>query len=237
MIIFQDISAYLTLICFAYIVGSINFSIIIYHIVKNGDIRNLGSKNAGATNIARFLGTKIGVLVMFLDILKSISVMFTAIALKQNVGFFHNTNHLEIIAVFILIGHCYPVFYNFRGGKGAACALGIVLSLNWVLFLVALLLVFLIVVLTKHVSVASLSTTWIIFLLSWIPWFNHGPQTPYVIVGDYSFIYWPLAIAIISLFMTFKHRVNIMKLISGKESKIYLFKKTKNKKPTVINNS
>ncbi len=234
MIIFQDISAYFILICFAYLVGSINFSIIIYHIIKNGDIRNLGSKNAGATNIARFLGTKIGILVMFLDILKSVSVMFTSIALKENVNFFHNANHLEVIAVFILIGHCYPVFYNFRGGKGAACALGIVLSLNWVLFLIALFLVFAIVVITKYVSVASLATTWIIFILSWIPWLNHGPETPYVIVGDNAFIYWPLAIAIISLFMTFKHRVNIMKLISGKESKIYLFKKMKKQKQ--INN-
>ncbi len=232
MIIFQDISAYFILICFAYLVGSINFSIIIYHIMKHGDIRDLGSKNAGATNVARYLGTKIGILVMFLDILKSVSVMFTCIALTHSVKFFSTCNHLEIMAVFILIGHCYPVFHNFRGGKGAACAVGIVLSLNWVLFLITLTLVFLIVWITKYVSVASLSTTWIIFLLSWIPWFTNGPQTPHQIAGDQ----WPVAIAIISLFMTFKHRANIMKLIAGKEGKIYLFKTKKkpNKETTKI---
>ena len=88
MIIFQEISAYFVLMCLAYLVGSINFSIIIFRLVRNDDIRNFGSKNAGATNLGRKLGMKAAILIVILDLLKTVSVIFTSITLVESVEWF-----------------------------------------------------------------------------------------------------------------------------------------------------
>ncbi len=191
-----------------YIIGSIPWALIIGLVFFKKDIRNYGSGNLGGTNAGRVLGKPIGMLVIVLDALKAFLVMWLVSAITPAA--------VPYAGLAVCIGHCFPVFANFKGGKAVACSYGYLLAMGLfvtgdpVFSFVYPLLVFLIVLcLSKMVSLSSmcgmLSATLIAFLT-----FK---------VKTYAWL-----ILILTLFVIVRHIPNIRRIIQKKESKVSFIK-------------
>ncbi|MBR7073260.1 MAG: glycerol-3-phosphate acyltransferase, partial [Eubacterium sp.] len=144
----------------SYLIGCLNSSIIISHILKKDDVRNSGSGNAGATNMVRTYGKFYGVLSFALDFIKVviayliISLIFSRL---DPVGFETYKYFFKVITgFFCFIGHIYPCFFGFRGGKGITVCAAVVCILDWRLFIIGTLLFFAVVFITKYISFSSI---------------------------------------------------------------------------------
>ncbi|QJR44394.1 glycerol-3-phosphate 1-O-acyltransferase PlsY [Mycoplasma miroungirhinis] len=210
----------LILIIFSYFIGSINISILISKIIYKKDIRNFGSKNAGATNIFREYGKNVALLVFIFDLLKSyLTIMLVYLIQKQLYLQPYVENIISIsCGIGVILGHLFPIYFKFKGGKGVSCFLGLTLAVNFILFLVAISLFLLIIIATKYVSLASIIVPFIISLFSLIPWMSDG------ILGftNTQNIFWlPAIILFISyFFVLISHRKNISRLLNKSENKI-----------------
>ena len=146
---------YVIFIVLAYLLGSIPFALIIGKVGYNIDIREHGSGNLGATNAFRILGIKAGIIVTLADILKGT----LATVLPLIAGYFYDIEVSRlIVGIFAVLGHTYPIFAKFKGGKAVATSGGVILGLNPVLFLIMLLTFFITLYLSKYVSLASMLT-------------------------------------------------------------------------------
>ena len=188
-------------ISFAYLLGSIPFGYLLVRVFRNEDIRTTGSGNIGATNVARSGARGLGVATLLLDLLKG----FAAVALAQYLA---PGNHDLAVAAAVaaILGHVYPVWLGFRGGKGVASALGVMLALDWRAALCVLGVFLVVVVLTRYVSLGSIlgAATYPLFSLYFLP-----IRTP-IFVGGIVFI---------ALLVIVKHHANIGRLIAGTESR------------------
>lgn len=200
---------------FSYLLGSIPFSLIIGKVFFKKDVRQYGSKNLGGTNTGRVLGKTAGVTVIALDHIKAIiAIIITKLLLTNfhpellNIG-------ICLSAIFIIIGHCYPIFANFKGGKAVACTYGILFITNIYVYLITSLAFLTILKITKYVSLSSISGFFISSLLLFIPFFQCSP-----FLNINLKIYFPITILLIALFVLFKHRANIKRLKAGTENKI-----------------
>lgn len=185
----------------AYLLGSIPFGYVLVKVFRKQDIRATGSGNIGATNVARSGAKGLGVATLLLDCGKA----FLAVKIAQHIAP-GNFDLAVAAAVAAILGHVYPVWLGFRGGKGVASALGVFLALSWPCG-VAILCVFLIVLaITHYVSLASIfgSAALPLFAL----YFVHQ-RTPIVIAG---FLFIPLLIIV-------KHHANIRRLLAGTENR------------------
>lgn len=186
---------------FAYLLGSIPFGYILVRLFRNEDIRATGSGNIGATNVVRSGAKGLGMATLLLDLGKA----FLAVRIAQHLA--PGDYDLAVVtAVVAILGHIFPIWLGFRGGKGVASALGVFLALA-PLAAACTFAVFLVIVLTtRYVSLASIigAATFPIFGL----WFVR-PWTPIVIAG---FLFIPLLIIV-------KHQANIRRLIAGTESR------------------
>ena len=208
------LASVLLCIASAYLLGSINPAIIISKKLYNEDIRSFGSGNAGATNTFRTYGKKMAILIFSLDFLKAIvAVVIGSLLLSVNVGG-------AISALFVVLGHMFPVFYKFKGGKGVACTAACILILSPISFAVLLVIFILIVLFTKYVSLASIMCAMLFPLLAF--------SLKDVFWGGGGFI--TLSSLLIAGFVVFMHRENIKRLLEGKESKFYLSQKHKDEK-------
>ena len=150
------------LLLIAYLLGSIPSALWIGKLFYKMDIRQHGSGNLGGTNTFRVLGKKAGLAVTTLDILKG-----TAAVLLLLLPFFENTNvHPLIPGILAVIGHMYPVFAHFKGGKAVATSGGVVLAYNWPVFILSLVAFFIVLKLTKMVSLTSMIVAVVGFLYS-----------------------------------------------------------------------
>ena len=190
-----------------YLVGSINFGLILGYI-QGLDLRSQGSGNAGATNALRILGARSGIFVFFGDALKGYFALYLceSIVSQSEVLLFSSSDYLFLSLIFALIGHCYPIWFNFRGGKGAATALGAFLFIDpyFILFpIIGFLVVFLI---SRFVGFSTISAFFILFL-----------QTFFIDYGiHHNFHAFSLAIF---LFIVYTHRSNIQSMYRGTEEK------------------
>ncbi len=184
------------LIIFAYLLGSILFG---EHIAKRKgiDLRTVGSGNVGATNVGRVLGKKYALLVFFLDMLKGLFPMLLA---RLYFGLDSWTTSLVGVASFL--GHLYPAFHGFKGGKGVATAFGVLFGISPLASSLCLVLWFLVFKLKGYVSFASLSSSAFAPILL-------------LIIGYPIKIF--LAALFIALFILYKHRDNINRLLMGQE--------------------
>jgi glycerol-3-phosphate acyltransferase PlsY len=185
----------------AYLLGSIPFGYLLVRIFRNEDIRQQGSGNIGATNVARSGAKGLGLATLLLDLGKA----YAAVMIARHVGG-GNFDIAVAAAVAAVLGHVFPVWLGFRGGKGVASALGVFLALNWQ-SAVAILLVFAVVfALTRYVSLASIvgSATFPLFGFHFV-----ALRTPMVIFG---FLFIPALVIV-------KHHGNIRRLLSGTESR------------------
>ena len=186
----------------AYLLGSIPSGLWIGRKFFQIDIRQHGSGNLGATNSFRILGKKAGTIVLLMDLLKgSISVLL----LKQMD--LHGISPL-IIALFAVIGHTYPLFANFKGGKAVATFAGVILAYQPLLFLIGLGIFILTLAISKMVSFTSMLTISIGVLLSL--YFQDMVLTIIALLAD--------------IFIIYRHRMNIQRILNGKEAKVDIFK-------------
>lgn len=189
----------------AYLLGSIPSGLWIGRKFFQIDIRQHGSGNLGATNSFRILGKKAGSIVLLMDLLKgSISVLL----LKQMD--LHGVSPL-IIALFSVIGHTYPLFANFKGGKAVATFAGVILAYQPVLFLIGLGIFILTLAISKMVSFTSMLTISIGVLLSL--YFQDMVLTTIALLAD--------------IFIIYRHRTNIQRILNGTEPKVDIFKRNK----------
>ncbi|MDR0423447.1 MAG: glycerol-3-phosphate 1-O-acyltransferase PlsY [Rickettsiales bacterium] len=179
----------------AYLCGSIPFGLIITKLVGNIDIRTQGSGSIGATNTTRALGKKYGALVLFLDGMKA----FIPVMLAKH----YFPNGLVIptfIALFVIMGHCFPIWLKFKGGKGISSLIFSLLAINLKMGILFLLIWYIIYKSTKIVSLASLFATLIVNIVT-------------------CFILKPVSVPLsfITLVVFFKHRDNIKRIMKGEE--------------------
>ena len=214
-----------TIIILSYLVGSIPTSIIISKAVKGIDIRNYGSGNAGGTNVMRVLGWKHGVLVIFLDALKgAIAVVLIArlhygVLPFQNVSPFDDFTLVQIIAgISAVIGHIWTVFASFRGGKGIATALGMLLMIITVDMLIAVGIFLIVVFISRYVSLGSIVSAMAV-PLSMI----FRENVLHTHIEGYNTLL-PFVIGV-SLLVIFTHRKNLVRLLNGTENKLSFSKK------------
>jgi len=192
---------YFIFILLAYLLGSIPFALIIGKLGYKIDIREHGSGNLGATNAFRILGIKAGIIVTVADILKGT----VATILPLIVAYFYDVDVSRLlIGLFAVVGHTYPIFAKFKGGKAVATSGGIVLGLNPLLFAIMLLTFFITLFLSKYVSLASMITGVISTIIAFF-------------LRDYLLF---LLILALTLFVLFRHKENIKRIINKTEPKI-----------------
>ncbi|WP_154645048.1 glycerol-3-phosphate 1-O-acyltransferase PlsY [Mycoplasma feriruminatoris] len=155
-----------------YFLGSISWSIIIVKKVGNVDIRTIGSGNPGATNTVRALGKKWGLVVATLDALKVVFTAISAILLSMIPSDLFSQTSYFIPCIFALIGHCYPIYYKFKGGKAVSCFLGLLFVVNILYLIIFLIVWFISVAISRKVSVASILSAIAIILVMWLPYLS-----------------------------------------------------------------
>ena len=183
----------------AYLIGSLPFGYWFVRWKAGKDIRTVGSGNIGATNVYRTAGRKAGLIVLGLDIVKGfLAVLITALLTHGNPG------ALALAALFVMVGHCYPIFLRFKGGKAVACYLGAFLFLApWALVVVLVLFVA-IVALWRYISMGSMVCAALFPIFYWIM-YRPGPVllTASIFCG---------------LLIIYRHKGNIERLMNGKEN-------------------
>ncbi len=184
----------------AYLLGSISSAVLICKLAGLGDPRAQGSGNPGTTNVLRIGGKKLAIFTLLGDLLKGFLPVYCAHFTPLS------ATALSCIGLAAFIGHLFPVFFGFKGGKGVATALGVLLALAWPVGCAALLTWLLVAALFRYSSLAALMTAALLPLYVSL-WSNPA---------------YLMAVLIISLLLIVKHRDNIFRLWSGKESKIKL---------------
>lgn len=214
-----------TIIILSYLVGSIPTSIIISKLTRGIDIREHGSGNAGGTNVMRVLGWKQGLLVIILDALKGAFAVVVIARLHygglpfQNISPFDDFTLVQIIAgIAAVIGHIWTVFAGFRGGKGIATALGMLIMIVTVDMLVAVGIFVLVVMISRYVSLGSiLAAVSVPLTLIFRENILHDN------IQSYNTLL-PFVVAL-SLLVIFTHRKNVVRLLNGTENKLSFKKK------------
>ena len=196
----------------AYLLGSIPFGVLLTKLFGGGDVRQVGSGNIGATNVARAAGPVAGILTLLFDVAKgAVSVWLAA-------RFSNESATWMTIAVFAaLVGHCFPVWLRFHGGKGVATSAGVFGVLCPYALGAALILFILVFAFWRYVSLASISAAAAMPLLVYLLWAPGHAPPPIVTFGT-------LAAA---LLIIFKHDANIQRLVQGEEPKFSFNKKVR----------
>ena len=210
MNLMQGISAVLI----GYLFGCFQTSYFISKLVSKKDIRELGSGNAGASNVTSELGWKYGILTGFVDVLKA--YVPTQLVLYIFPGAYQPLDLMALAGSSAVLGHIYPFFLDFRGGKGVACYIGMLLAIDWQIGVAVMIGLILITIITDYVSVGSISLYIIIPVLAYTS-------------GDYSNIVVRCAVVLFIVGMI-KHWINVQRIMNGTETGLRsVFKKNKAK--------
>lgn len=191
---------YIFIILVGYLIGSINLSIVLSR-KKGKDIREQGSGNAGATNTLRAMGKKTAAIVLLFDILKGVVVVLLA---KLMSGLAQDPNlFIQLAAIAVIVGHNFPIYYGFKGGKGVATSLGVITVINPLSAVICLLFAIVLMVITKMVSLSVMLAAVLFPIL--------------IIFFAPNYFIFALVIA---LLLIYRHRANIKRIVSGNENKI-----------------
>ena len=191
------------IIC-AYLLGSIPSGLWIGKIFYKTDIREHGSGNLGGTNSFRVLGKKAGIIVTLIDILKGTA----AVQLPLIPYFSDSTIHPLILGGIAVIGHMFPIFAGFRGGKAVATSGGVLLGYTWPFFIVLIVSFLISLKVTKMVSLSSMVAAVIGLIYSSVYW---------IVTGDYALF---IVVLILATFIFYRHRANIKRIREGTEPKV-----------------
>lgn len=194
---------YILLIVMSYLYGSIPFALLVGKLFYNTDIRKAGSGNLGGSNAGRVLGKKAGISVILLDASKCCISILIAKLVVNAIGLNNDITYLCALAC--MIGHCYPIFAHFKGGKAVATAMGYVLVTNIYGFVIAIAVFLIVLKLSKYVSLASVLAASSVLITS--PFIGF---TPTGIIAN---------ACIVSL-LIYKHKANIIRIKEGTENKV-----------------
>ncbi len=187
------------IIIISYLMGSIPFGLILTKFFLKQDIRDVGSGNIGATNVLRTGNKLLGYSTLFLDVLKAVIPLL--------IVKYYFTNLLLISSLCIFLGHVFPIWLKFKGGKGVATLVGIILCINYYLLMVFVIVWFFIFFLTKYSSLSSITATLSLPIISFF----------FVENSNYYFF------IILFILIFYTHRENIKRLINNKESKTKIY--------------
>ena len=187
----------------AYLIGSINSSILISKAVSGKDIRESGSGNAGATNMLRTMGKKYAALTLVIDILKGIAAVLLA---RGAIALGAYDSAIYFAGLCVCLGHCFPVFFGFRGGKAVATGLGVLFMWNWLTALIVLAVALIIMAATRYVSLGSVIAAVLFAVIEGIS-LRDDPAALICVIAVAALLVW-------------KHRANIARLIKGEENKL-----------------
>ena len=187
----------------AYLLGSLSFAVIVSKAMGMADPRSYGSGNPGATNVLRSGKKKAAILTLLGDALKGLVAVVIAKCLLDAGHITEAT--VAWVSVAVLVGHMWPVFFGFKGGKGVATAVGVLFALSWPVALICTIVWLIMAFGLKISSVAALVATVLSPVLAW------------VFIDETS---WCWAVLIIAILVLYRHKSNIQNLLSGKETKI-----------------
>lgn len=211
-------ATYIVVAIIAYLIGSISFSVIISKKVAGFDVREKGSGNAGSTNVLRTVGKKAAAITLLCDILKGVVAVLIALLAGKIIQGLDNALLVQLAAIFVIIGHTFPIFFKFKGGKGIATSLGVLLMINWQIGLICLVFALLLIILTKMVSVGSIAAAVLFPVL--VLFINQN----YIVAESSNWSYLIFSI-IVALLVIFNHRENLKRIFNGTENKISFKKK------------
>ena len=207
-------AVYIIMAIIAYYIGSVNFSVIFSKKFAGFDVREKGSGNAGTTNMLRSVGKKAAAITLICDILKGVVSIGIAILLG-NIPDMNKELLVQIAGVAVILGHTFPVFFGFKGGKGVATSLGVLLISNWQIGLICMVFALVLMALTRMVSVGSCAAA-VLFPVLTLFINEHYTVLTEGKSGSTYFVY-SIILAIIVLF---NHRSNIKRILNGTENKV-----------------
>ena len=206
---------YIIIAIISYLIGSVNFSVILSKKIPGFDVREKGSGNAGSTNMLRSVGKGAAALTLICDILKGVVAIGIAILLGNMVQDSNKELLLQIAGIMVIVGHTYPVFFGFKGGKGVATSLGVLLLSNWQIGLICLVFALVMMALTRMVSLGS-CTAAVLFPVLTLFINQHYTVLTEGKNGNVYFIYSVILAAIV----LFNHRENIKRIYDGTENRL-----------------
>lgn len=212
--------AYIIIAIIAYLIGSVNFSIIISKKTAGFDVREKGSGNAGTTNMLRSVGKKAAAITLLCDILKGVISIGIAIIIGKLWTDLNAELLLQIAGIAVVLGHTFPIFFGFKGGKGVATSLGVLLMSNWQIGLICLVFALILMILTRMVSLGSCAAA-VLFPVLTLFINDHYTVLTEGKSGSVYFIY----SVILAVIVLYNHRSNIKRLLNGTENKISFSKK------------
>lgn len=214
-------AAYILVAIIAYAIGSVNFSVILSKKMAGFDVREKGSGNAGTTNMLRSVGKKAAVITLICDILKGV----VAILIAALIGLIFKDSDrallVQIAGILVIVGHTFPIFFGFKGGKGVATSLGVLLISNWQIGLICLVFALVLMALTRMVSVGSIAAA-ILFPVLTLFANMHILQSKFLVTEGSGYLLYSIIIAVLVIF---NHRTNIQRILNGNENKLS-FKKS-----------
>ena len=208
-------AVYIIVSIIAYLLGSISFSIIISKKMAGFDVRDKGSKNAGSTNVLRTVGKKAAIITLICDCLKGVIAILIAFIAGKIWTNLDSALLVQLAGIFVVLGHTFPIFFKFKGGKGVATSLGVLLLTNWQIGLICLVFALVLMALTRFVSLGSVAAAILFPVLTVFITNNYLVPGNYIIFG-----------VILAILVIFNHRENVKRLLTGTENKLS-FKGTK----------
>ena len=213
--------AYIIVAIIAYLIGSVNFSVLISKKMAGFDVREKGSGNAGTTNMLRSVGKKAAAITLVCDILKGVISIVIAIIVGNIAKNLDRELLLQIAGIAVVLGHTFPIFFGFKGGKGVATSLGVLLMSNWQIGLICLVFAVALMVLTRMVSLGSCAAAVLFPVLTLFINQHYTVLTD----GKSGRVYFVYSV-ILAIIVLYNHRSNIKRILSGTENKLS-FKGTK----------
>lgn len=208
-------AAYIIVAIIAYLIGSVNFSILISKKMAGFDVREKGSGNAGTTNMLRSVGKKAAAITLICDILKGVVSIVIAIIVGNIVKNLDIELLLQIAGIAVVIGHTFPIFFGFKGGKGVATSLGVLLMSNWQIGLICLVFALVLMALTRMVSLGSCGAAVLFPVLTLFINQHYTVLTE----GKNGRVYFVYSV-ILAIIVLYNHRSNIKRILNGTENKL-----------------
>ena len=209
-------AAYIIVGLVAYLAGSISFSIIISKKMAGFDVREKGSGNAGTTNMLRSVGKKAALLTLLGDALKGIVAILFAVIVGAIAKNSDKALLVQIAGILVVVGHTFPIFFEFKGGKGVATSLGVLLMTNWKIGLICLVFALVLMALTRMVSMGSVGAAILFPVL--VLFIN----TNFIVSEGSGYFVYSIILAVL---VAFNHRSNIQRILNGTENKLSFSKK------------
>ena len=203
----------------AYLIGSINFSVLISKKMAGFDVREKGSGNAGTTNMLRSVGKKAAAITLICDILKGVISIVIAIIVGNIAKNLDRELLLQIAGIAVVLGHTFPIFFGFKGGKGVATSLGVLLISNWQIGLICLVFAVVLMALTRMVSLGSCAAAVLFPVLTLFINQHYTVLTD----GKSGRVYFVYSV-ILAIIVLYNHRSNIKRILNGTENKLSLKK-------------